>query len=220
MSDTDEDKVVYVMRHPECYSNVGGTNDDDNTRLTPKGERQVPGIIRFIHRKKIQFIITSMALRTLEVMIKDRAGLPMVSSPLFGEWPRADWVRGKKWDEPFVSDIKDRRLAEFGPDFVPLSGEQSWDEKIKSLEAGFRFLQALEQRRVLILGHRYTSLMQKVRVLVGSFDPVLFPFVFRMLDKTSMFENTDYFEFVYTNLYRSEQMGWRCRDGKQIETVE
>ena len=232
--------TAYFMRHPQTTQNVGGENLDERTPLTERGWEQAEHIFEFIERERIQHVICSPADRTFGVLMeKRRSDIPVSVSPLFREWSRADKLRefqkeGVSKDDSRIKAIKLNRILNFGPDFNPLPGEEGWGDVLGIMNGGLKFVRdiALEHdpplERLLVLTHRHRALMYKAFISAGmkamdepmlrilGTHPLLFPELFKLMDANYRFDNTDYLEFYYGQLYGKETSGWSIDIGKKI----
>jgi broad specificity phosphatase PhoE len=227
---TLDDITGWLMRHPECEANVGGMNQDDLTPLTPLGLQQTESIFTFIKKNDVQHVVCTHADRTFAAMMEQwDSSIALSKMPFFGEWKRADAVKKLNRADPEAKRIKLRRLEEFGPDFQPLKGEESWENILLYLYRGFQYLRDLECQRVLVLTHRHRAMQALAYVLAGGvelrfnvleYDVSVFPreFVsfFKAFDKIARFENTDYFELKYQKRFDSDERCWNWNLGRKL----
>ncbi len=234
MSDSRSDSVAYFMRHPESTSNIGERNLDDETPLTEFGKAQIDHIFDFIQEKDIHHVVCSPADRTFgALMEKWHPDIPVLVSPYFSEWKRARCLKNLDRKDPEYVRIKRRRINEFGPDFVPLQGEETWETILTRLYRGFALVRDLESPRTLVLTHHHHALMRLAYVIAGEIEmmfnnvhhydveqfPQDFVSIFKGLYASSRMHNLRYLEFRYGQKYDSEKLGWNWEVGSDLPTV-
>ncbi len=224
------DITAWLMRHPESQANVGGKNQDDETPLTTYGLEQIKYIFSFIKENDVQHVVCTPADRTFGAMMEQwDSSIALSTMPFFGEWKRADTVRTLERSHPEAQRIKKRRIEEFGPDFQPLPGEESWEATILGLFRGFQYLRDLDLERVLVLTHRHRAMQALSYVLAGGvefrfgaldYDPEQFPqeFVsfFKAFDRVAKFGNTNYLKLQYHKRFGSDELCWNWDVGRTL----
>jgi broad specificity phosphatase PhoE len=231
---TTVNRKAWLMRHPKSVANAGGLNGDDLTPLAPEGLAQVPLIFDFIQKNDIEHVVCSPADRTFGAMMESwNPDIKLSVVPFFGEWKRADKVKKLLRTDPLAIEVKRRRLEEFGPDFIPYPGEETWEQTLRHLYYGFQYVQELECDRSLVLMHRHRAMQAVSYVLAGGvqmrfnnileYDAETFPqeFVsfFKAFDRIVKFNNTDYLELVYKKRFGSDEECWNWDVGQKLRAL-
>lgn len=157
-------KTVYVVRHGETESNIGGViRGGAQTALTEKGREQARLVADRCARLSFDVIVASPFLRTKETaeLIREKTGHAIEYSDLFTEWDRGASRIGMRTDDPALWAHNDA-LTENLKSGVRLADEENFDDLNLRAERALEYLSNRPERAILHVGHGLFS-----RILVG-----------------------------------------------------
>lgn len=224
-SDADLGVEVFYARHPE-KARAQGENYDSTAQLTEKGKQQAKFLIERFHALGVLHVVTSTATRAIGPALTHASelGMEAIGSDLFLEWRRPTATKGVHHSDPSVYPSLSRRLMEFGPDYVALDGEESWDEAQYIVERQLQFLLEYAKNagvtRVGVIGHGLRMRMLCCRVMLGSFDPDVLPALFRVVHQTTGIEEAAMIRFWYGRHFRTAVRGWNMELGDNLYLPE
>ncbi|MDB5189395.1 MAG: hypothetical protein JWL82_352 [Parcubacteria group bacterium] len=181
--DADPDVTVLCFRHPHTVANAQQTISNKATQVHPIGEAQIEHMIATALAEGATHFVTSMADRTwgpafLAVLSElGRSGVSLSSSPLFNEWEKPVALHGRGRDEPHLREYLQKRIRNFGPDYVPVyEGEETYKDSVNIVKEALLYFSKLGETHKVIahFGHRNRTMMLKTRAVWGSLHPDLF----------------------------------------------
>lgn len=217
--------VVHLARHTQSKSNVDGINRDKISPLTEKGlNQEMPAVTHRALQLDIDCVISSEADRAF-IPLMNLVGMKKIPAimnvPYFNEFRRPAWTIGEQ-RTPEIEAAVHRRIAEFGPGYVPEDGEETFEETVDTVWGGLDYIRDLarqqkhrrkpEWKRFLVFSHGLRIRQIRAMILAQG-DLEMFAWIFRSMWDVAGYENGGFSTIWHGFKFRSDVRCWNMEDG-------
>lgn len=217
------DVVCHLVRHTQSKDNVDGIKRGQKTPLSEKGRvQEMPAVTQRVQTMNVDCVLSSEADRAF-LQLMDVVGTKKVHAkmnvPVFNEFRHPTWIINKERTAK-VEAASHRRIAEFGPGYVPDEGEESFEETVGIIWDGLNYIRAkAREHRILTRvrgtkqfvvfshGNRIRQIQSMIR---AQGDLEKFAWLFRSEWEIGGYDNGAFSCIWYGNRFRTDQRSDRC----------
>lgn len=163
-------KTVYLVRHGESSSNVGGIIlGGPKTSLTDRGRKQASSVAERISHVQIEIIVASPYLRTRQTAeeIAKKLQKQVEYSDLFVEWNQGSERIGRKVDDPAIILQTQMLIERIGESGGRLADEETFEDLNRRADRALRYLLDRPEARLAVVGHGWFSPVLVGKAIMG-----------------------------------------------------
>ena len=157
-------KTVYLVRHGESTTNVGGPILGAATPLTNNGRAQAVTVAERCTRIPIDVIISSTHVRARETAeaVSAKVSKPIEFSDLFVEWDRGSHRIGRSVDDTQLKNEEKAIFEHFVEPGWRAADEENFEDLNERAASALTYLENRVESSILVAGHGLFT-----RILVG-----------------------------------------------------
>ena len=149
-------KTIYIVRHGESESNVGGViSGGDKIALTEHGREQAAFVGERLSHLPVDIIVTSTYLRAKQTgeVIAEKIGKPIEHSELFIEWRHGSHRIGKRTHDPELRERSKSLVEHLDEPEYRIADEENFADLNERAEKALQYLLDRTEEHIVVVSH-------------------------------------------------------------------
>lgn len=151
----EDTRDVYLLRHARSRANHSRRFQGEGEPLSRRGERQVATLVEYFKAHRVACVLSSDTKRAIDTArpIAEALGVPHQTSANLREVVRPTRLLGRLFYSPYSLYTMLRLLLTAGKEGYHIEDEENAFELRKRAEAALKEIEALSERRILVISH-------------------------------------------------------------------